>query len=338
MGKYDKYFCTTLQKRDMLPGPNPAERDKLAAAGKRISMEHILWVDKEVIPGAYYGETTFIWPTTYPGQIGWEAQMKLPTNDKPMFPHSHDFPELLSWWGTDPDHPEDIGSMGIILGDEVIPLESSWVAYIPAGMLHMPTMGRGGKQTKLPVCHWTSGPGFYTREHDPKEAEKGAAKGPPPKPADKPVSELKNTKYMVYGTKPNPGRKYYMLPYDPKYVKPMAFVDDTVVPGCEFGCETLWLLPGDKSKAGYQMMKERTVSHGTSIVFNAMNYDDITDLRAEVELWIGGEKHIINKSFGAYIPPDVKAGPMIIRNIQKQIFFMISYPVGLGITKWRGGK
>ena len=45
--------------------------------------------------------------------------MKLPTNDKPMFPHAHDFPELLSWWGTDPDHPEDIGEMGMIMGDEI---------------------------------------------------------------------------------------------------------------------------------------------------------------------------------------------------------------------------
>ena len=337
MGKYDKNICTTLQKRDMLPGPSPVERDKLAAAGKRISMEHILWIDNEVIPGAFYGETTYIWPTTYPGQIGWEEQMKLPTNDKPMFPHSHDFPELLSWWGTDPDHPEDFTPGGLIMEDEVIPLESSWVAYIPAGMLHMPTMGKpGGKRTNLPVCHWTSGPGFYNREKD--HSQQAGNQKPIPKMGDKPVSELKNAKYVVYGTKPNQSRKYYMLPYDPKYVRPMAYVDDVVVPGCEFGCETLWLLPGDKSKAGYQMMKEHTVSFGTSIVFNAMNYDDITDLRAEVELWIGGEKHIINKNFGAYIPPDVKQGPMIIRNIQKQTFFMMSYPVGLGVTKWRGGK
>jgi hypothetical protein len=69
-----------------------------------------------------------------------------------------------------------------------------------------------------------------------------------------------------------------------------------------------------------------------------MNYDDITDLRAEVELYIGGEKHTIKKNFGAYIPPDVKVGPLIVKNIQKQIFFMMSYPVGLGVTKWRGGK
>lgn len=337
MGQYDKYICTTLQKRHMLPGPTPEERDKLAATGKRISMEHILWVDNEVIPGAYYGETTFIWPSSYPGQITREEQMKLPTNDKPMFPHAHDFPELLSWWGTDPDHPEDTGSMGMIMGDETIPLDKSWVAYIPAGMLHMPTMGGGGKRTSRPVCHWTSGPGVYTREKDHEEKEVKPQKpfSAPKAPAQ---GELKNAKYFVYGTNPNQSRKYYMLPYDTKYVKPMALVDDTVVPGCEFGCETLWLLPGDKSKTGYEMMKQHTVSHGTSIVLNAMNYDDITDLRAEAELWIGGEKHIITKSFGAYIPPDVKCGPLIVRNIQKQIFFMISYPVGLGITKYRGGK
>jgi hypothetical protein len=336
MGQYDKYICTTLQKRDMLPGPNPQEIDKLHAAGKRISMEHTLWLDSDVIPGSYYGEATWIWPSTYAGQITREEQMKLPTNDKPMFPHGHNFPELLSWWGTDPDHPEDIGSMGMIMDDELVPLERSWVAYIPTGMRHMPTMGKGGKTTKLPVCHWVSGPGVYTREkdHEDEAKEPGKFEMPP----EKKPEELKNAQYFVYGTKPGQTRKYYMLPYDPKYVKPMALVDDTVVPGCEFGCETLWLLPGDKSKVGYQMMKEHTVSHGTSIIFQAMNYPDITDLCAEVELWIGGEKHTINKAFGAYIPPDVKAGPMTIRNIQKQIFFMISYPVGLGVTKWRGGK
>ena len=336
MAKYDKYICTTLQKRDMLPGPNPAERDKLAAQGKRMSMEHILWIDKDVIPGAYYGETTFIWPSTYPGQISWEEVRKLPTNDKPMFPHAHDFPELLSWWGTDPDHPEDTSAMGMIMEDETIPLDASWVAYIPAGMLHMPTMGRTGKRTTRPVCHWTSGPGFYTREHDSKEQEKGAPKAAPPKtPAS---GEFKNDKYFVYGYSKNVKRPAYMRDTDPRYWRGMAYIDEKIIPGAEFGCDTRWLLPGDKSKAGQLMMDEHTLPHGTSIVFNAMNYDDITDLCAEVELWIGGEKHIIKKSFGAYIPPDVKQGPMIIRNISKQIFYMMSYPVGKGIEKYRGGR
>ena len=50
MGKYDKYICTTLHKRHMLPGPTPEQRDQLAAEGLRISMEHVLWIDSDIIP------------------------------------------------------------------------------------------------------------------------------------------------------------------------------------------------------------------------------------------------------------------------------------------------
>jgi hypothetical protein len=338
MGKYDKYICTTLQKRHLLPGPTPEERDNLAAEGKRMSMEHVLWLDKDVIPGAYYGENTWIWPASYPNQVSFQELMKnRKTNPTPMFPHSHDFPELLSWLGTDPDHLEDTSSMGMIMEDETIPLDKSWVAYIPAGMLHMPTMGSGAKKTARPMCHWTSGPGVYNREKDHAAEEKETKKVESPKKALKP-GEFRNANYLVYGTQPGQKRKDYMLDYDPKLVRPIFYVDETIVPNCEFGCETLWLLPGEKLKAGYQMMKEHTLPHGTNIVFNAMNYDDITDLCAEVELWIGGEKHTIKKSFGAYIPPNVKQGPMFIRNIQKQIFYVMSYPVGEGIKKYPGGS
>jgi hypothetical protein len=336
MGKYDKYICTTLQKRHMLPGPTPEQRDKLAAEGRRISMEHVLWIDADVIPGAYYGESTWIWPADYPNQISWQELIKRGMPTPGMYPHVHDFPELLSWWGTDPYNPEDTNSMAMQMDDEIIPLERSWVAYIPANLPHMPTRAGGTKVTKRPVCHWVSGPGgVYTREHSEKEEESGEKKVVQPS-VIKNIASSKYARYMVYGTKPDQKRRDFMLPYDPRYVRPMAYIDETVIPDCEFGCETLWLLPGEKSKAGFQMMKEHALPYGTSIVFNAMNYPDITDLCAEVELWIGGEKHIINKSFGSYIPPGIKQGPMVIRNITKQIFYMMSYPIGAGIEKYRG--
>ncbi len=337
MAKYDKYICTELKKRHMLPGPTPEERDKLAAEGLRISMEHVLWIDDEVIPGAYYGESTWIWPPSYPNQISWEEAMKRTANPTPMFPHAHNFPELLAWWGTAPDHPEDTNAMGMLLDDEEIIMDRSWVAYIPAGMLHMPTSVTGGKVTNRPMCHWTSGPGgVYTREKDNPAEETSQKKGKFRTEATKP-GEKRNAKYVVYGDKPNVKRPAYMRDTDPRYTRRMACIDEEVIPGAEFGCDTMWLLPGEKSKTGQLMMDAHTLPHGTSIVFNAMNYDDITDLCAEVELWIGGEKHIINKSFGAYIPPDMEQGPMIIRNITKQIFFMMSYPIGEGIKKYRGG-
>ena len=337
MARYDKYICTELKKRERLPGPTPAERDKLAAQGKRISMEHVLWIDNDVIPGAYYGESTWIWPSSYPNQISWAELMK---NQAPMFPHAHDFPELLSWWGTDPDHPEDTTSMGFLMEDEEISLDRSWIGYIPAGMLHMPTRGTGHNVSKRPLCHWTSGPGVYVREGD----EKAHSKEPPNRekaPATmalKRTGHLKNAKYFIYGGEKHGQRPDYMQELDPKYYRPMAIVDDVVIPGAELGCEFSWLLPGEKSKAGQTIMKAHTQPHGTSIVINAMNYDDITDLCAEAELWIGGEKHIINKSFGAYIPPAVAQGPLVIRNVTKQLMFVTSYPIGEGVKKYRGGK
>ena len=36
MGQYDKYICTTLEKRHLLPGPTPEQRERLTAMGKRL--------------------------------------------------------------------------------------------------------------------------------------------------------------------------------------------------------------------------------------------------------------------------------------------------------------
>jgi len=181
MVQYDKYICTELHKRHLLPGPTPEQRDRLAAEGWRISMEHVLWIDEDVIPGGYYGESTWIWPKSYPHQISAEELAKRTTSANPLFPHVHDFPELLSWWGTDPDHPEYTTTMGMLIGDEEIILDKSWVAYIPAGLQHMPTRHPGNRVSSRPVCHWTSGPGgLYNREKELSGNEPDSKKEEPP--------------------------------------------------------------------------------------------------------------------------------------------------------------
>jgi len=339
MGKFDKYICTTLEKRHLLPGPTPEQRDRLAAQGKRISMEHMHWMDEEVIPGAYYGETTWIWPPTFPNQVTWEELAKIGLETPGMFPHVHDFPELLSWWGTNPDDFTDTDPMAMQMGDEIIPLESSWVAYVPSNVPHMPVFRAGVTAQKYsrPTLHWVSGPGgVYTREKDDETKKAEAEEKAPPEAREVDPAQSKYARYIVYGTPADLKRPDYMRPLDPEYSRPMAYIDQTIIPDAEFGCDTRWLLPGDTSKAGQLIMDTHTLPHGTSIACIAMNYDDITDLCAEVELSIGGEKHVIDKAFWAYIPPDVSQGPMIIRNITKQMFFMMSWPMGEGIKKYPG--
>ena len=130
----------------------------------------------------------------------------------------------------------------------------------------------------------------------------------------------------------------YMPEIDEKYSRHVAYIDENIIPGAEFGCNTKYLLPGYPKKSGMVVMEPHTLPYGTTITMSAMNYDDLNNLDAEVELWIGGEKHLINKTFGAYVPPGVEQGPLIVRNIKKQIFFLTSSPVGEGIKKYPGGS
>ena len=117
-----------------------------------------------------------------------------------------------------------------------------------------------------------------------------------------------------------------------------GYIDQTIIPDAEFGCDTRWLLPGDTSGAGQVIMDEHTLPHGSTVACVAYNYDDLTDLCAEVELWIGGEKHVLDKGFWAYVPPEVSVGPMTVRNITKPVALIMSWPMGAGVEKYRGGR
>ncbi len=140
------------------------------------------------------------------------------------------------------------------------------------------------------------------------------------------MAEKKNAKYYVFQDKPNLKLPAYQHLTNPKYTRRMAYIDSETVPGAEFGCETMWLLPGDRSKEGQKMLDRNTLPYGKYIAFFSYNYDDIHDLGAEVELWIGGEKHLIKNSFASFIPAGLEHGPMIIRNITKPIFHFTAAP------------
>jgi hypothetical protein len=186
--------------------------------------------------------------------------------------------------------------------------------------------------------HWVSGPGgIYTREKDQKTKAAEAEHKAPPVARPVGLAEAKHSRYLVFGTPPTVTRPDYMCPLDPDYCRPMAYIDQTIIPDAEFGCDTRWFLPGGTSRSGQLIMEAHTLPHGTSLACIALNYEDITDLCAEAELWIGGEKHVLTKGFWAYVPPHVSQGPLTIRNVRKQVFFMMSWPLGEGISKYPGG-
>jgi hypothetical protein len=140
------------------------------------------------------------------------------------------------------------------------------------------------------------------------------------------MAKRKYAENWVYKDKPGLKLPTYRHFTNPKYTRRMAYIDDETVPGAEFGCETMWLLPGEKSNEGQKMLEKHTLPYGKFIGFFSFNYEDVRELGAEVELWIGGEKHIIKNSFASFIPAGLEHGPMIIRNITKPIFHFTAQP------------
>jgi hypothetical protein len=140
------------------------------------------------------------------------------------------------------------------------------------------------------------------------------------------MDEKKNAKYIVTSDKPNLKLPAYRLKMDPKFVKKFVHVDADTVPGAEFYSEAMWILPGDKSPKGMTQVNSHTHTWGELIGFFGFNYDDIQDLGAEIEFTVDNEKHIITKSFAAFIPAGIQHGPLIIRNVKRPVFHFMSGP------------
>jgi hypothetical protein len=156
--KYGKYICTELKQGVVMPGfKGPQTIGQGYLDGYRRPLEHVIWMDGEVIPGAFYAECTWQWPPTWkdkrPMMITPEEAKKLPG----IQPHTHPFTEILTYFGTNMDDPNDLcGEIEFWLEDEQFILTKSFAVYIPAGMVHCPLKVH---RMDAPMFHYTIGPG-----------------------------------------------------------------------------------------------------------------------------------------------------------------------------------
>lgn len=140
----------------------------------------------------------------------------------------------------------------------------------------------------------------------------------------------KYEKYFVTQDKTSDKSPAY-LHLNAKTAKRIACIDENTVKGAEFGCENIWLLPGGPKEQ--KIMDANKQKYGRYFGFFSFNYDNIRDLCAEMEVYIGGEKHVVKKSGAMFIPSGLEVGPITFRNITKPIFFTIEAPCGTGIGK-----
>ena len=148
--KYGKYICTELKKNIKLPGFRTGEILGQSTPDQRRFMNHVIWMDSEVIPGAFYSECVWF----FPGQMPTPEQMNKGGGPQR---HTHPFSEIITFFGTNFEDPHDLGGeVELWLEDEQHILTKSFLAYVPAGMQHCPLKIR---RIDKPMFHFTIGPG-----------------------------------------------------------------------------------------------------------------------------------------------------------------------------------
>jgi mannose-6-phosphate isomerase-like protein (cupin superfamily) len=151
--KYGKYIVTELKKNIKIPSFRPGEVLEPAKPGVKRRMNHVIWMDSEVVPGSFYSECVWFFPDR---DLTPEELQKVSKGGGPEA-HTHPFEEVLTFFGTNFDDPHDLcGEVELWLEDEKFILTKSFLAYIPAGMKHCPLRIH---RIDKPMFHFTLGPG-----------------------------------------------------------------------------------------------------------------------------------------------------------------------------------
>lgn len=107
----------------------------------------LLWIDGKKLKGAPYTEA--VWFKT--------------TNDTGPEAHSHEFDEFIGFFGTDPEHPDELGGeVAFFIEDKKFSFTKSCLVYIPRGVEHSPILV---PKMDRPLLHFSGGNGGdYVRE------------------------------------------------------------------------------------------------------------------------------------------------------------------------------
>ncbi len=105
------------------------------------------------------------------------------------------------------------------------------------------------------------------------------------------------------------------------------YMDSSIVPGASY-MECVWVMPRSTNPPGGRMVgtEPHTHDYDEIIAFIGTNHDDPYDLGAEVELWLGDEKHIINKTSLVFIPAGLQHCPLTFLRVDRPVFHFTSGP------------
>jgi mannose-6-phosphate isomerase-like protein (cupin superfamily) len=310
--KYEKHIVTELKKDLILPWGPPGEVREEYVPGRNRPLEHVLWLDGEMAPGCFYSECVWFFPFDPPSPEELERMREAGGGGGPQ-PHIHPFDEVFTFFGTNFDDPHDLGGeVEFWLEDQQFVFSKSCLVYIPAGMKHNPLHFR---RMDRRMFHFSLG---SSQVYEATVIEgSGEYAG----------QDL--SKYFVFQEKPNLELPEYRHDIPRDVAHRVVYLDSEVVPGANFYAEAVWFWPGKRrppQPGDEPGVKPHTHPFDEMIGFFGTDENDIHDLCGEVELWIGGEQYLIDKSFVAFIPAGVEHCPLNIRRIDRPIFHFTAGP------------
>ena len=129
-GKTGSYIITEMNL------PEYKQKSDAAYPGKA---NHIAWLDNEIIKGAFYLECLWF-------QEGADVNR--------VEAHTHDFDEVIGFFGTNPADQRDLGGeIELWLDGEKHVLDRSVMIFVPAGMPHCPLVLT---RVDRPIFHFTT--------------------------------------------------------------------------------------------------------------------------------------------------------------------------------------
>jgi mannose-6-phosphate isomerase-like protein (cupin superfamily) len=128
----------------------------------------------------------------------------------------------------------------------------------------------------------------------------------------------KYDKHFIFQDKPDLKLPEYRHEIPKERGHRIVYLDDEVFPGAGFYVEAVWFWPREVPAHKHPFDEV--------IAFFSTNPDDVQDLGGEVELWIDGEKNLIDRNFMAFIPAGTEHCPLQIRRIERPMFHFTAGP------------
>lgn len=146
MNKEGKYGYLFVQ--DMSGAPASRGSEEALAAYRKLGARQ-LWIDSNVVPGAFQMNTCF-WCRSN------EESVRANPDSPISKPHSHPYAEILGFVGTDPDDPLELGGeVEFWVDGEAHRVTRSTMVFLPPDLPHCPLIIINVKDPKKPIFHFS---------------------------------------------------------------------------------------------------------------------------------------------------------------------------------------